>query len=156
MQLPLALAVLALGCSIGILILFINVKRKLDRLISGATSQTIDQILSELLDHLKTSKKNHEELKAAFRDYQEHANIFIQHVGLVRFNPFPDTGGDQSFALALLDGHSNGFVISSLHSRDQTRIYAKPVSGGKGEGFELSKEEQLAIRRATELSPKKR
>ena len=53
--------------------------------------------------------------------------------GLVRYNPFEDTGGQQSFAMALLDGAANGVVISSLHSRQQTRIYLKTINAGRAE-----------------------
>ena len=52
----------------------------------------------------------------------------FQRVGLVRFNPFEDTGGNQSFALALLDAEGNGWVLSSLHARTGTRVYAKPIT----------------------------
>jgi HAMP domain-containing protein len=72
----------------------------------------------------------------------------VQHVGVVRFNPFEDTGGQQSFALALLDGAANGVVISSLHSRQQTRVFLKSISGGTSES-NLSAEETEALRRAT-------
>ena len=68
-------------------------------------------------------------------------------MGLVRFNPFPDTGGNQSFALALLDESDDGFVVSSLHSRTGTRIYAKAVVGGKAD-TSLSTEENEAIDQA--------
>jgi hypothetical protein len=68
-------------------------------------------------------------------------------VGLVRFNPFEDTGGNQSFALALLDGRGDGFVVSSLHARAGTRVYAKAVTDGRSDGA-LSEEESDALRRA--------
>ena len=71
----------------------------------------------------------------------------VQHVGVVRFNPFEDTGSNQSFALALLDDRSDGVVISSLHSRQSTRLYLKPISGGRSETA-LSEEEAEALRRA--------
>lgn len=71
----------------------------------------------------------------------------IQRVGLVRFNPFEDTGGNQSFALALTDAAGNGFVISSLHSRTGTRLYAKAIADGRSDGA-LSEEENEALRRA--------
>ena len=55
-------------------------------------------------------------------------------VGLVRFNPFEgDTGGNQSFALALLGGRGDGFVVSSLHARAVTRMYAKAITAGSSE-----------------------
>jgi len=73
----------------------------------------------------------------------------LQHVGLVRFNPFEDTGSDQSFVLALLDAPRDGFVISSLHGRDSTRVFAKPISAGASM-HQLSGEEADAIRIALE------
>jgi hypothetical protein len=68
-------------------------------------------------------------------------------VGLVRFNPFEDTGGNQSFALALLDGHGDGFVVSSLHSRTGTRVYAKAIAAGASDTA-LSAEESGALQQA--------
>ena len=79
-------------------------------------------------------------------------NVFnIQKVGLVRFNPFSETGGNQSFSLALLDGEDSGFVITSLHSREITRTYAKEVSKSKQEGYELSVEEKRAVKSAKKI-----
>jgi Protein of unknown function (DUF4446) len=71
----------------------------------------------------------------------------IQRVGLVRFNPFEDTGGNQSFALALTDAGGDGFVVSSLHSRTGTRLYAKTVVAGRSDAA-LSSEEAEALRQA--------
>jgi hypothetical protein len=72
----------------------------------------------------------------------------LQRVGLVRFNPFEDTGGNQSFALALLDAEGNGWVLSSLHARTGTRVYAKAIRDGRSEGA-LSEEETAAIKQAS-------
>jgi hypothetical protein len=68
----------------------------------------------------------------------------VRHVGLVRFSPFHDTGGDQSFSLALLDGLGDGIVISALHSRHDHKLYAKPVVGRQST-YQLTSEEQQAI-----------
>ena len=73
----------------------------------------------------------------------------LQHIGLVRFNPFEDTGSDQSFAIALLDDQRDGIVISSLHGRANTRVFAKPVADG-GSPHNLSDEETEAIRIAVD------
>ncbi|MDP8905014.1 MAG: DUF4446 family protein [Chloroflexota bacterium] len=78
---------------------------------------------------------------------EERAARAVQRVGVVRFNPFEDTGSNQSFALALLDSRGDGVVISSLHSRQQTRIYLKSIVGGKCETA-LSEEEAEALRQA--------
>ena len=66
-------------------------------------------------------------------------------MGLTRYNPFEDLGGDQSFILCLLDQHNSGVIITSLHNRDLTRVYAKPIKNGEGENFSLSKDEKSAI-----------
>jgi hypothetical protein len=71
----------------------------------------------------------------------------IQRVGLVRFNPFQDTGGDQSFAVALLDAGGDGVVLSSLHTRAATRFYAKAVKAGRT-SYPLIDEEQQALNQA--------
>lgn len=76
-----------------------------------------------------------------------HGRRAIQRVGVVRYNPFEDTGSNQSFVLAMLDGRGDGFVLSSLHSRQQTRMFLKAVSGGKAETA-TSDEEAEAIRLA--------
>jgi hypothetical protein len=75
------------------------------------------------------------------------SRIAVSRVGLVRFNPFEDTGGNQSFALALLDAAGDGIVVSSLHARSGTRIYAKAIRAGRS-ATALSEEEAAAVRQA--------
>jgi hypothetical protein len=65
----------------------------------------------------------------------------------VRFNPFEDTGGNQSFTLALLDANADGIVLSSLHSRTATRVYVKAILAGRSDA-QLSAEEVAALRDA--------
>lgn len=74
----------------------------------------------------------------------------IQRIELLRFNPYDDTGGDISFAVCLLDKDGSGVVITSLHARSATRVFAKNVILGKGQKTELSKEEELVIKKAME------
>ncbi len=71
----------------------------------------------------------------------------VQHIGVVRFNPFQDKGGDQSFVVAILDDHADGAVLSGLHSRMDSRVYAKPVVNGQST-YTLTNEEKEAIARA--------
>jgi hypothetical protein len=78
---------------------------------------------------------------------EEQGRRAVQHVGVVRFNPFEDTGGNQSFALAMLDSKGDGVVVSSLHSRQATRLYLKQIAGGKCDTA-LSDEESEALRKA--------
>ncbi len=71
----------------------------------------------------------------------------FQKIGLVRFNPFKDVGGDQSFSIALLDLNNNGFIITSIYGREGNRVYSKPINDGKSE-YSLSEEEKEAIEKA--------
>ena len=73
----------------------------------------------------------------------------LHRIGVVRYNPFADTGSNQSFVLAALDAKGDGFVMSSLHSRQQTRVFLKSLAAGKSDSA-LSDEENEAIKRATE------
>ena len=80
---------------------------------------------------------------------EERSRGSLQHIGMVRFNPFEDTGSDQSFAIALLDDRKDGLVLSSLHGRANTRLFAKPVENGESK-HALSTEEAQAIKIAVE------
>lgn len=125
--------------------IFYRIYSILKMLKTSDDQRSINNILTDLNNHLKESKTTVVDLKKIVESYQRSSLKHLQKSGFVRFNPFSNSGGDQSFALAILDGHNDGFVISSLHSRDQTRTFAKPVKAGVGEKFELSKEEKLAI-----------
>jgi hypothetical protein len=72
----------------------------------------------------------------------------IQKIGLFRYNPFDDLGSDQSFSLSILDSTDSGVILTSLHHRNFTRIYAKPIKNGEGDSITLSKEEKSAIVKA--------
>lgn len=73
----------------------------------------------------------------------------IRGVETTRFNPFPDQGGNQSFATALVDEEGDGLVLSSLYSRDRVSVFAKPVKGGATE-YDLTAEEQNVLWKAKE------
>jgi hypothetical protein len=75
----------------------------------------------------------------------------LRKIGLVRFNPFPGTGGDQSFSLAVMDEKNNGVVITSLHHRESTRLYAKEIKEGQAVKQELAEEEKKAIKIASKI-----
>jgi uncharacterized protein DUF4446 len=81
------------------------------------------------------------------RQLGEIAEDSIRRVGLVRFDAFEDMGGRLSFSAALLDGHGDGVVITSINGRQDTRCYAKQVRGGTST-HNLSDEERQAIRKA--------
>ena len=69
----------------------------------------------------------------------------LQHIGFVRFNAFEDVGSELSFALAVVDGNGNGFIMSSIYSREEVRTYAKAVRQFTPDK-DVSAEEQRALR----------
>ena len=71
----------------------------------------------------------------------------LRKIGIVRFNAFDDVGGEQSFALALLDASKSGVIISNLYGRQDSRLYAKSIVNGNGERT-LSDEERNALEKA--------
>jgi hypothetical protein len=124
-----------------------ELERRLQGLTRGAEGQSLESILDAHLDKVYAVSKEVDELVARAAVFEGIQRRAIQRTGLVRYNPFDDTGGNQSFAIALLDANGDGMVVSSLHARGGTRIYAKAVAGGKSEGA-LSEEEADALRRA--------
>ena len=93
------------------------------------------------------SKKGFAEVRSRLAVLEEDGKSHIQKVGLARFNPFKELGGDHSFSLAILDSRDSGVVITSLHTRDRTRVYMKNIKKGKSDS-ELSAEEKKALSKA--------
>ena len=115
----------------------------------------------DLVDILNQQMGTMKETDTLLRDFKEKLTKLesglpnnLKKVGLVRFNPFRQLGGNQSFSLALLDEESNGVVLSALHSKDSTRVYAKPVVDGKEADYTLSDEEKEAVKIAKVLKSK--
>lgn len=119
-----------------------------NRITKGVSNKSLKTLLEEVLSEIDLSKKDIENLKQYSERLEEEGLFHIQKVGLVRFNPFKDTGGDQSFILSLIDGNNTGVIISALYSRSGTRWYAKRVSKGKTVQHELSEEERKALEQA--------
>lgn len=77
----------------------------------------------------------------------------LRRIALVRYDAFSEMSGRMSFSLALLDDSGDGVAISAITGRTDTRVYAKPITGGQGE-HELSPEERQAV--ASALDDKRR
>jgi FlaG/FlaF family flagellin (archaellin) len=147
----LLLAALVLALVVGVVSLgrrTAALDRRLASLTRGDGGDSLEAVLHAHLDRVQALSDEVDRLAAGAAILEGVQRRAIQDVGLVRYNPFEDTGGNQSFAVALLDAHGNGFIVSSLHARSGTRIYAKAVAAGKAESA-LSEEEAEALRRAT-------
>lgn len=77
----------------------------------------------------------------------------LQRVGFVRFNAFPDVGSELSYALAVVDGDGNGFLVSSIYSREEVRTYAKAIRRFAADK-DLSAEERRAVELAKAAPPR--
>lgn len=122
-----------------------------NRLTRGLTDKTLSEVLKNLLDQNEVTQAEQKKIYQEFKDLRHDSLRHIQKIGLVRFNPFSDTGGDQSFVVALLDGAHNGIVVTSLYARTGTRWYVKTIKQGKAIEYDLSQEEKEAIKKVTNL-----
>lgn len=150
--LALVLALLALGGVVWLLARQQRLLGQYQQLMTGTSGGNLEAMLSDHMTHLQATTDQVEELAELARRLEEKAGLSLQHVGMVRFNPFHDTGGDQSFALALADDQGDGVVLSSLHARDTTRVYAKPLLQW-GSSYSLTDEERQAIELARRQRP---
>lgn len=128
--------------------LIVRLSLHYQRLTGDVNKKDLVSCLNQLISQTKTNHEDIESVRKSLEAEIEQNKSHFQHLGFKRFNPFTDTGGNQSFVLSLLDENHNGIVISSLHSRESTRIYAKKIIRGKSENQDLSKEETEVIRSA--------
>jgi hypothetical protein len=146
--LVLAFAVVVL---LGLVLVLIRRTSRLDKRIAtltrGGDGTSLETTLQANLDRVAVLARQVDELASRSAMLERIQRKAVQRVGLVRFNPFEDTGGNQSFALAMLDQHGDGLVVSSLHARAGTRVYGKAIAGGRSEAA-LSEEEAEALRLA--------
>jgi cell division protein FtsL len=148
----LGLSALVLILIFGFTYLFLqikNIKNKQEVLFQGKEAKDLEKIIEDQHKEIKKNRNDAEDLLKLSEKIHQIASQGIQKIGLVRFNPFGDIGGDQSFAIAFLDAYDNGLIISSLHSKEGTRVYAKPVEKGKS-SYQLSDEEKKAVEEAME------
>lgn len=124
-----------------------KVRKKLKLFLKGKKVKDLEEVISEQANRMKGIEGEIKNLSEWNNKLQKICDISITKVGVVRFNPFKDTGGDQSFVIALLDSENNGLVLSSLYTREGTRIYTKPIEKGTS-SYRLSKEEEEAIKKA--------
>ena len=103
--------------------------------------------IQDILNQFNNLKKELEKVSERLENLKKESKLHIQKAGMVRYNPFSNVGGDQSFSLALLDKNNTGFVITSLYAEGGNRVYGKSVENGKS-AYSLSEEEKKAISKA--------
>ncbi len=104
----------------------------------------IPENIEDLVEDFKKLKEENKEIKKEIKEIKEREKFFLQNVKMIRFNPFYEEGGNQSFTMSLLDKEGSGVVVTSLYTKEGGRIYGKPIVKGKSD-YSLSKEEKEAI-----------
>lgn len=140
-------AILALLALTGVVLLWMRQQRLLRtyrQFMAGASGESLEAVMQEHVARIQDTAGRVAAVEQLARRLEKSGYFSFQHLGVVRYNPFHDTGSDQSFAVALVDGHGNGVVLSSLHARDVTRVYAKPLAKWEST-YQLTDEEKQAI-----------
>ena len=121
-------------------------KKRLD-IFFKRDNKDLGEVLTSQIKKLEEQGRNIEKIFGEIERLNKISATCFQRVGVVRFNPFKEVGGDQSFSIALLDAKNNGFVITGLYTREGNRIFAKPIENGQSK-YLLSGEEKEAIKKA--------
>lgn len=154
-QNQLVVVMVQLSLTFLVLLMFMLLNRKLKKyrfLAKGNENKDLESLLLEVSNKLNGNSDNLNDILKQIGELQENSKSCFQHWSLVRFKAFNNIGGDQSFALALMDSFGDGLVFSSIFGRENSVVYCKPIKNGSS-AYPLSKEEQEAITQA--LSPKK-
>ena len=126
---------------------YTRLKMSYNSFMKGKDGKNLEDSIFERFDELdeltKIALKNRKEIRTLQGDIMG----TIQKVGITRYDAFNEMGGNLSFALTLLDGNNNGYIINSMHSREGCYNYIKEIV--KGESYiELSGEESESLERA--------
>jgi hypothetical protein len=131
-------------------------EKKLVVFFSGKEAKDLETLLLEEKSVIASVDSDVQELFDISNQLHQLGNRSLHKCAVLRFNPFKETGGNQSFAVALLDGKGTGVVFSSLHTREGTRVFAKPVKHGEADGFPFTEEEKAVIREAERSAHEKK
>ena len=126
-----------------------RLRRSYAALLTGADDQDLGELLGMYVEQMRLAGSKAEQLSKSSDRMEAKLSKSVQRLGLVRFNAFEGIGGEQSFAVALLDEEGDGVVLSSLQGRGESRLYAKPVTKWDST-YTLSVEEKQAIAQAYE------
>jgi hypothetical protein len=123
-----------------------KIKKRLDIFFKKG-DKDLGEVLTSQMKKIEDQGKNIEKIFSEIKKLEEISALCFQKVGVMRYNPFKEVGGDQSFSIALLDAKNNGFVVTGLYTREGNRIFAKPIENGQSK-YLLSGEEKEAIKKA--------
>jgi hypothetical protein len=113
-------------------------------LLADTEPSSLESMLHEHLEGRRLLASQAESMEQRVNVLERKMQRSKRHLGLVRYDAFPDIGGQQSFAMALYDDNGDGAVLTSIIGRADGRVYGKTIAKGKAER-ELGEEEQNAI-----------
>ncbi len=116
--------------------------------------EDLPENMEDVVLEIKRLKEENKKIKEEIKKIKEEKPLFLKNIRIKRFNPFSEEGGNQSFSLAVLSEEGDGVVITSLYTRDGSRVYGKAIEGGKSK-YSLSKEETEVIEDALKGENKK-
>ena len=122
-------------------------EKRLKRFFLGKKAKDLEDTIVSLEQDIASLKRTKDDMQKDIAVIDSKVKKSIRGLETIRFNPFPDQGSNQSFAIGMLNEEGDGVVFSSLYSRERMSIFAKPIKNNKSE-FELSAEEKEALRRA--------
>lgn len=141
---------LVLSFAISAISLFMSYKnhKKYTDLTSGISGSNLEMVVKQFITQLEICTNDIAKMNKEFEKVRNETSKFFRKTGLVRYQAFEGTGGDQSFSLAMLDSNDNGFILSGIYGRDMSKVYAKEVIDGKVLKYKLTKEEEDALIKA--------
>lgn len=150
----LIVAIIAIFISIACAAQVWRLSLHMQQVLGDASGDQLEKQLREYHTKNKEIQLEFDEMTTEHKKLSSVAALSLQKISMVRFNPFGDVGGDQSFSLAMLDGHDSGLILTSIHGRGGTRVYAKPIDLGKSK-YSLSAEEKKALAQAIKRIPER-
>lgn len=124
-----------------------STEKRLKRFFLGKKANDLEETIAALENDITKLKAAKESTEKELVVINKKLKKSIRGLETVRFNPFPDQGSNQSFAIGMLNEEEDGLVISSLYSRERMSIFAKPIKNGKSQ-YELTTEEKEALEKA--------
>ena len=142
-----SVALLFLLIDIVFLVWFWKLKKKAKMFFEGKKIKDVEDVLTNQMQKTKKLEAECVNLQNKANSQASISEKTFQKIGVVRFNPFSDMGGNQSFAVTLLDQKNNGVILSSLFIKEGNRVYAKSIRAGESD-YPLSKEEKESLEKA--------
>ena len=147
-----AVLLLALLIYIGILNRRVSrLNKKYEFFMQDETGKSMEAKLREDVAHLHEPQDSMELIHKTQKDILAVQNHCFRKIGFVKYNAFDNIGNNLSFAFTVLDGKNDGFCLSSVYGRNESRIFAKPIVDGKCL-YGMSEEEKESLDNALQYA----